>query len=65
MVLELDKTDIDCKERSLYYLLKDRADLFEQSLQGQALRAIMDRILSEIWTDNQRLRCMATSKSSE
>lgn len=33
------------REISLYYLLKDRADLFEQSLQGYALRVIMDMIL--------------------
>lgn len=54
MVLDWTKADIDGKESSLYNLLNNQADLFEQSFQGEIIRVIMDRILSDTWADNQR-----------
>lgn len=39
--------------RNLYFLLIDQTNQFEKSFQGWALRVIMDRIFSEIWTDCQ------------
>lgn len=47
------KTDINGKEKGLYYLLEDQADQLEQFLQGRALRVIIYRIFFEIWTDNR------------
>lgn len=40
--------------KEIYFLLNDQTDQLKQSFQGKALRVIMNRIFSEIWTDYQR-----------